>query len=431
VDTDIDAATLEQLVVDSGLWAGGRRETHGFLLSPDVYRLTDSQHRELVELGPALESALVAFGRMAAFAADPRNYHSRTWGKLKRIFRTGIPDLYREIQLLGPDRIPRVLKVDLMETADGTYQIAEIDGHNKHGLGYSTLGARLRQMVAPGEPALAGAARMIADELSAAGESELLLLYGDQERFYLPEFRVFAAEMAGLGIDVVVASELDCSVASGQVLIGNRVAPRRWVDFPYLNQYAELGPQTAELYQNGEIEFLIPPKPFLGSKALLAILRNDEQDDELEGILREYIPENHLHILRRMIPETYVLRRKPNPIDSAALLAERSFILKESVSSGMKGTVFEDDPQFAEKLAQAGASYYRFILQAQVENRGREFQYFPGQNGTVESAEWFSRVTVHYALPEVADVIVTARQDKAVHGAPDCLQLGTVIPDSP
>ena len=44
-------------------------------------------------------------------------------------------------------------------------------------------------------------------------------------------------------------------------------------------------------------------------------------------------------------------------------------------------------------------------------------------------AEWFMRITVHFAQRQVADVIVTARQDKKVHGAKDCIQLGTIISD--
>jgi hypothetical protein len=36
-------------------------------------------------------------------------------------------------------------------------------------------------------------------------------------------------------------------------------------------------------------------------------------------------------------------------------------------------------------------------------------------------------VTVQYVNRQLADIIVTARRNKAVHGGKDCLQIGTVI----
>jgi hypothetical protein len=47
--------------------------------------------------------------------------------------------------------------------------------------------------------------------------------------------------------------------------------------------------------------------------------------------------------------------------------------------------------------------------------------------GELGHGEWFVRVTVHYFVGGIADIIVTARRDKKVHGALDCLQLGLVV----
>ena len=92
----------------------------------------------------------------------------------------------------------------------------------------------------------------------------------------------------------------------------------------------------------------------------------------------------------------------------------------------MKGTAFMDDAHFTVIMARACGSYYRFILQREVINRARNFQYF-GNRGELQSGEWFVRVTVHYFARGIADIIVTARRDKKVHGALDCLQLGAII----
>ncbi len=92
----------------------------------------------------------------------------------------------------------------------------------------------------------------------------------------------------------------------------------------------------------------------------------------------------------------------------------------------MKGTVFTDDQHFNATLQRACNSCYRFILQKEVTNRARTFSHF-ANGGSLRQSEWFMRVTVHYAARRVADVVITARQDKKVHGALDCLQLGAIV----
>ena len=82
-------------------------------------------------------------------------------------------------------------------------------------------------------------------------------------------------------------------------------------------------------------------------------------------------------------------------------------MLKESISSGMKGTIFSDDPRFADAMSTACGSYYRYVLQEEVINRPRSFDHF-GKDGSVHHGEWFMRVTVHYAARRVADIAVTA-----------------------
>jgi len=65
-----------------------------------------------------------------------------------------------------------------------------------------------------------------------------------------------------------------------------------------------------------------------------------------------------------------------------------------------------------------------------IANQAMEFDYFD-ENGQIRKGNgWYTRITVHFIHRQVADIIVTARQDKKVHGAKDCLQLGTVISSS-
>jgi hypothetical protein len=144
-------------------------------------------------------------------------------------------------------------------------------------------------------------------------------------------------------------------------------------------------------------------------------------------ILRAHIPPRSLEMLRSHIPETYLVS-KQRPLSYWESVCQRGkFVLKESISSGMKGTAFTEDGDFSAMLRDAGDSFYRFVLQREVVNASQRFQYFGEQNGDVFEDDWYMRVTVHYSVRRIADITVTARRDKKAHGAKDCLQLGTVV----
>lgn len=419
---------IKDVVRDSRLWDNGRMQSHGFTLSPSVYEISQEKRTELEDLGKALHDCLSGMGRIATIACNPTLCHGATWGMIAKVVRTDVPALYHDIMLHRPGSSPSICKVDLLESEDGEYRIAEIDGHNKHGLGYSALAARIRRALAPTAVAFPGVASLIAKEVLRRGKDSAILLYADQERFYAPEFRILQAEIATHGIDMPVVAERDVCVGNGRMIangVGD-ISDRLFVDLPFLYHHDSLNALLAERYRNGEIDFLIPPKPFLGSKAVLALLRNSGDDENLEAILRSHIGASSLDLLRRFTPKTFLVGRRMNGVGAQLTANGNRFVLKESISSGMKGTMFQDDAAFTHTLERASGSLYRAILQEEVVNRPRTFLSFAA-DGSVREDTWYTRVTVHYAVRRVADVTVTARTDKKVHGAPDCLQLGSVI----
>ncbi len=410
--------SLAGLVRASGLWDGQRERTHAFLLSPDLFILQPAQAAELQGIGRALQACLGGLARIVAISTTPGLTHGKTWDMIARISRTGIPAYYHELQGLGPNRTPDICKVDFMVDTKGRFQIAEIDGHNKHGLGYSTLAAQARHFLAGDQRSFPGVVTVLVDAIRKRGHNECTLLTADQERFYLPECEILAKALQAAGIALRVVSERELSV--GELKLG-----MLFVDFPFMFKNQDLIAGLVDRYRKGEIAFLIPPKPFLGSKALLALLRNDGQNPELEAILRAHIKAEALDTLRAAIPPTWLVGKRsgelPNPNGNG-----HRFVLKEAVSSGMKGTIFSDDPRFPTVLASAQRSIFRSVLQEEVENHPFRFRYFSPEGAELE-AEWFVRATVHYAQGAIADLIVTARQDRSVHGAKDSLQLGAIV----
>ncbi len=417
-----------EAVLEECLWRGEeRRERYKYILSPDLYEIGSVQLGQLEELGPALRTVLLGVGRLATIALNPDLAYSRTWQVFGKALGVGIPSVYRDIQVKEPRALPVLCKVDLVQGNDGRYYIAEIDGHNKHGLGYMALHARVAKLLRPGVRVLPGVVKVITDHLRSLGETKLCLLYAHKERFYLSEFEVLQASLAEEGVELVVVDEVDVRISGLKLSTAlGALDCRVFVDLPFMDKNTDLAKALAELYLQGAVRFLLPPRPFFSSKAVLGLIRNDQGNEELETILRSQIPGQALGTLRSFIPETFLI----GPGRSKAAwreLAEQGYVLKETISSGMKGTLFLDErAKFEEMMSLALRSPYRFILQREIENQPMRFRYFADCDQVLEDT-WFSRIIVQFAGREMAEIELTARKDKRVHGAPDCLQLGTVL----
>ncbi|MFA7315760.1 MAG: hypothetical protein WC059_03095 [Candidatus Paceibacterota bacterium] len=415
---------LMNVISESGIWNDARRESHAFLLSPSVYQITEAQRQELSSLGFALYDCMLGLSHIATIAYDSSLNYGGAWLLARRVFSTGVPKFYQELQGMNIKHIPQLLKVDLMLNQNGNFKIAEIDGHNKHGLGYSTLGLRFREAIYPQAKSLPGTVKTLSEEVRRLGYSEIKLFYADQERFYIPEFEVVQQEFAKHGINCCVVSEMEADEKFLQQGL--------FLDLPFLYHRIGLYETIVTAYKAGAVKFVIPPKPFLGAKGVLALLRNDEGTSQLEGLLRSFIKEKSLELVRQYIPETVLVGKQVGDFEKTKQrVFQKRYVLKESISSGMKGTVFSDDPNFETVLMSACKSNMNWILQEEVVNKPQSFSWFESRNGSVPelktSHDWFMRVTTQYVNRQLADVIITARQDKSVHGAKDCLQLGTIV----
>lgn len=414
---------LNVVIAESGIWNGSRKESHKFLLSPSVYEITEAQSQYLSTLGVALNDCLLGLSHIATIAYDANLNYTGPWMFARRVFSTGVPKIYQELQGMNPKHIPRLLKVDLLVDQYGKFNIAEIDGHNKHGLGYSTLGLRFREALYPDAKVFPGVVKTLAKEVKRLGHAEIKLFYADQEKFYVPEFEIARQELAKHGVTCHIVSEMYADNAF--------VSEGLFLDLPFLYHKVELYQQILSGYKNGNVEFIIPPKPFLGAKGVLALLRNDGHNEDLECLLRTFIKKQSLEFVREAIPETLLVGKQAEGFDSIKKrVSQKRYVLKESISSGMKGTVFSDDVDFDEILLRACSTNMNWILQEEVNNQPQTFSWFEGgsNDANLNTADgWFMRVTTQYVNRQLADVVITARRDKAVHGAKDCIQVGAIV----
>lgn len=409
---------IEKTILDSGLWDNDQQMTHGFILSPDVYVLTKNKQKEFEKVGLALYDCLAGLGKIAAMNVNPKIASGRTWEMIGRVFRTGIPKSYRDIQILYPDFLPYICKVDFIEGIDGKFWIAEIDGYNKHGLGYSTLVARMTKAIQPRAKTFPGVANFINKivKKNKSKANQLVLLYSNQERFYLPEFSILKQEFKKLEVNLFIASEDEFKIKKNHWL---------FIDFPILSN-SKLRESLIQLYQKRKIHFLIPPKPFFSSKAVLALLKNDIQDKELEKILQSQISSSSLKKIRKYIPETYLINKREKENYWRKLSESGRFIIKEAFSSGSKGIIFPDEQDFNQALKKAYRSGYSSILQKRIINTSNKFSYFT-KDGDLKRDKWYSRFTIHFTPKKISSMVITARRNKRVHGALDCLQIGTIL----
>lgn len=415
---------LTTVISESGIWSEARRESHAFLLSPSVYQITEAKCQELSRLGFALNDCLMGLSHIAVIAYDKSLNYRDVWLFARRVFSTGVPKVYHELHGMNVKHIPKLLKVDLMIDQNGNFKIAEVDGHNKHGLGYSTLGLRFREALYPEAKSLPGVVNVLSEAVKRLGHHQIKLFYADQERFYIPEFEVACQEFMKYGIHCHVVSEMNVDDAFLHCGL--------FLDLPFLYHRIELYRTIIAAYKTGAVSFVIPPKPFLGAKGILALLRNDGGNDQLESLLQTFIRRESLALVRQYIPETVFVGNQAEGFNAILdRVSRKRYVLKESISNGMKGTVFSDDENFDAVLSGAYKSNMNWVLQEEVVNQPQTFSSFKNGNGSDAVLEthhdWFMRVTAHYVNTELADVIITARRSKAVHGAKDCIQIGAII----
>lgn len=423
---------IEGFIRESGLWSGYRHTTHRFRLTPDIFPIKRDSIKWLQVLGPAITECLSGLGRIAAVASNHDLAKNRTWHMIRHLTELEVSPLFRELQLLRPSTPPLVFRVDVVEADTGELFVVEIEATKSHGLGYASLFSRIAKAIGH-QPALPGIISLLAQETRRQNpvESKLLAIYAESEAFYLPELEVLQRELRHEGVDLVIASEHELSVeAESLVVRGHSLGLPLLLGLPMFtgsrsrkpNKAAEQG--LAAFYQKGQLNCLIPPKPYLGSKAMMAILRNDAKNEDLEAILRSQISAAALKTVRAALPETFLIERNFE-IPPTNLTR---YVLKEVVSSGAHGITFSEDQRFEAVFETARRTTGHFVLQRVIETRQRAFHYYPESNGTAAlSAEWYLRLGVFYIARELAEVCVTGCQKPPVHGGKESIFMSSTL----
>ncbi|MBI2640536.1 MAG: hypothetical protein HYW91_01460 [Candidatus Sungbacteria bacterium] len=413
---------IRRIVTDLGIWGEGREMSHKFILSPEVYPFTEDEYSQLKTIGQSLYVVMQGMSQIVAFSEDQRIAKGRVWDIIRRVTKIGIPRYHRRLQVQFPEQYPILFKVDMLRS-EGKFWIVELDGVNTHGFGYTVLLNSIRDaLTSRASRRLTGIAATIVRHMREHWrEEELFCFVSGNSRFYDPYYRLLMRELEHSGISTTYCGEWWAE--HGEKL-------KEWhhvaLQFPIFRGGSDLQKIFTERCEHGDLVFLIPPKTFMGSKAVFALLKNSVGDENVEAVLRQYIGGDSLDTLRSFMPATYLVYPEGERAVTNALREREgvNWVLKQAISSGMKGT------KLSLNIAPDAFPYWQphqTILQEELENDPLALTFYD-EEGNMRIGTWFARFTAHFHFDELADMDVTARQDKLVHGASDCLMFGATLP---
>lgn len=397
---------LEYELDENGYWGNSEREKrYAYVLSPSAYVMTAAQAERLDRLAHATYGAVKNLSERLTDLATRRTTTNEE-AQFVSMARNASRGLMTPDETGGA--VPPVIKVDLMQDAEGCYRIAEVDSYNPRGLCYLAL---LERTVPKGMPRIGSGMVEFASMLKSVGDPEKpwRILVSDFERFYAPAFDILASSVFyknGMNVRALDESGIKALVSALPADEALQV-----LMIPESIQDIALRDCLLGLYRQDRLRTLYAPTAYLGSKAFLPYLRSQPGMDEF-------------------IPRSSFVSKKHDPL---AGVNGTPVVLKGCMSSGLKQVVFSarNQERFLSEYAAARKTKRPvWVLQEEVRQASFPVEVFTGPyvpNKEVTTVqEYFLRLTAYVTQKGILGVEVTGRPEPDVHGAPDCIQIPVV-----
>ena len=437
------ARALEDYLTQVGYWQGSRRETHDFVLSPDLCLLSLREQEQLDEISRGVRTYLGALEEALKRLSDT-SPNDPAWGMFRKFAHAGARNVFAEAQQRWDVSAPwggvytPGVKLDLVRERRG-FKIVEIDGWNPRGMTFSPLIDELADVVrrmAAAEgcldesleaPGYGGVIPAMTALLRSRGQSRLFILVSAKESFYRPVYELFARALRVHGVEVTLFDE---GRTSAQQLLA------RLREDPTAALYAvpEMPRSNMDRVLLQGIDdpkrVVFPPKPLWSSKGVLALLTcpPDWARDVFAQI--GYSDEDRLQLAQH-VPRTWF----PSASDRLPLI-------KAVHSSGSHGVTFPDASMASymethERLTR-GRMTLDQVFQELASLKHVRYRYFTQEGHVVKASDFRERLIVHVAgcraladaidngSDGVLDADITARRDDNVHGQADALMLQAV-----
>ena len=401
---DIEAALREL-----GIWGKENPGRYGYVLSPATFKIGAELNAKLKELAHAVSVFQQGMCVIERDVIDPWNDISATANSIITRSRDGLP------RCSGAP-VP-LCKVDVVIDCDLHPWIVEIDAYNPRGIPYAACLWHFQRTLLPEVGGYKGVLDYLVEEFAHRQAARILWVYAEYERYYKPWFQALQALLRHHDMDLVVCgagSLTQRDIDESDLII---MVP---VNMRHIAEKSARGLLT-EAYKKDPGRFLYPMVPWLGSKSLLALATNPTNHPEIDALVAGRVRKRRL--VRTYIPRT-VLVSKYFRGDTGILTSNGKTVLKETMSSGMKGVWASTHATYKEKLeAHLRNKRPAAILQDLVPQRIFGLPYYKDPN-TVVKDNWYVRLTAYISgKGELVDAEVTARRTPDVHGAPDCLML--------
>jgi hypothetical protein len=402
IDAGLSRQYLTHKLIESGLWSeSGDNSRYGYTLSPCVYGIGPDFARNLEYLGRDVHRSLRSLDEKLICLGSGGVHLTKPAARFLRLAKTGTKNLLTPRD--GGVGISPVIKVDLVQDMDGNYRIAEVDAYNPRGLGYLCLLASMTDGMKrfPGEGVLTSLFASIRRD-----NSPWVIIVSEYERYYEPAFGVLVKSLQKYGIPAKLVREEKLGQDGVDEVLGDFA---QVLCIPEsLSEYPKVRRRLIERYKEGSLFAIFPPKAYLGSKGFLPYLSGP-------GLAEEHIP------------KTSLVSRVDDP--GAVIKDGTPAVLKATVSSGMKQVLFSDldEEAFCAKLAGARKDEYPlWVMQEQVPQTATPVMVYD-DCGRKVCRDYYFRIIAHITEYGILDVEVTGRPDRKVHGAPDCIQLPSVL----
>lgn len=419
MSTKVAAATTHGQLIDLhenyyGFWKGiERKQRHSYVLTPHTFDLTPYMVKQLDEIGILV--ADYQNGLRGMYQHLTENVDN---DPIAGMFRRVLKNAASGMEIQSSDRNVPICKVDVMVGADDRLYIAEIDTYNPRGIPFSIFLQDIQYQIdaANKQSLYPGTIPILLDFLD--GSDTWYWCYAHKERYYKPSFDILAQVLErDYGITTKLIDLETHALKDSQLPSNAKFSIIPWgchYDTEKRNvKFLE------ELYKRKPENFLYPPTPWTSSKGWLALVADPLQKKEFE-FYQQFFKQNSL--FTKYIPETVLLTKRF--MGDADLFQQQytNVILKENVSSGMKGVLTAGDALFAQKIQEANKMKNpNWTLQRLLDQKTFSIPYYD-EKGVEQEKDWYLRICVYVAGDgRILDAEITARPEPDVHGAPDCL----------
>jgi len=352
-----------------------------FNLSDELFAIKLDDLQKIVTIGHVVSKFMTAMQTIVHVAVSPNLKLIKSY-LIRDILLRDISVQHKKLFGVHPQKNSLLTRIDFMVDEAGGLKIAEIDPMNKHGLGFALLcrnesGHGERQKILS----------LFSELLS--GYEDLSIIISRKDEFFKKEQAYFAQKLSEY-----ICKPVYVILENDKQEIIKRIENQSscFLDCPVLDD-KDMNQKLLDVFVNTPKRFMVPPKHWMGNKAIMAFL----YEPVLLEILHVFLSDVDINLLQEYVPSTFLTKPKPE---------FGRFVVKKAMSSGAKGVFFE-----------GGAPDKGVVYQ----------KYVPQKKFFLDGKEQHVRLAAHFVGVKLAELTVTSSAQVPVHGNSESVNYHVVL----